>query len=779
LALTKTLAFGQSPDVAIGDLVTFTVTVYNQGTISAQNVEVVDYLPLGLSLADTDWTASTNNTAITTVAGPIAAGASASVDITVLVTADASDPMVNIAEIFSAEDENGVVQSDIDSTPDMNSDNDGPVTDNETGNANGDEDDHDIATVGLVGEPDVFDLALNKALADGQSETVAPGDQVTYTITVMNQGTMTAVEIEVVDYLPADVTLADANWAMGGTGNAYTTISGPLEPGESVTVNVTVTLDDDVSGGSMVNYAEISQALDVNGSVMGDYDSTPDDIELNDAGGQPGSDADGSVTGDGSGTPGDGISFSDEDDHDPASILINPDDCDNPTDCGVVDLCTEPITAITICPDFCAAGDYTLIDFDSAFDCALVPSADGDCFTYTPLPGMEAFGSDVVTVTGQDASGSCFTVTYNIQVGSCSENNPPVITNAPEGLCAQPMVAMTICLDATDPDNDNVSICDIETLSNCNINFITDLCFVYIALPLQEGTDIVNVTVCDDGNPILSDMISFPVSVGCGEPTANADVLIVDTESASLNGQGVTYSNGAAVFDPSVNDDSNDVCNENLFVSSIVSGPANGTAMVVNGNIQYEGDEGFVGTDEIEYEVCNDCGNCDVAVISIEADLEVCQTVIETCTEPITPLVVCVDFCNIDDGIVIAAETLFECSITVDGTDCFTYVPLPGLTGTDSVTVVGMNTAGETDMATVYVDVEGCGGQLLIANDDEIFVLEGESVTVNVLSNDVSDGVLTEPSVDQDASFGTLTIQVRMISYTKYVTTSVTVQQQQ
>jgi len=913
LALTKVLAAGQSSVVAAGDLVTYTITVFNQGNVTAQNVQVIDYLPAGLTLADADWTSSTNNTALFTLAGPIAAGASVTVDITVMINpGQAAGDYTNFAEIVSAENTNGVIQPDVDSTPDNIDDNDGSSVDNATDSSNGDEDDHDPAVVTVAEENTaVADLALNKTLAVGQNTTVAPGSFVTYTITVFNQGNVTATDIEVVDYLPSNMTLADANWFMGAAGNAYTSISGPLTPGGSVAVNITVQLSDNAASGDLINYAEISQAYDANGDVMVDIDSNPDDSAGNDAGGEPGSAADNSVSGNGTGSPGDGISFSDEDDHDPAMLTVlsqpvpefdlalvktlaagqnatvqagdqvtfeitvynqggvdaanvsvadyipaglslndsdwtlagnlatttlsgtiaagasssveitmdvtsgftgavqnfaeitdatdsngnpvtdidstpdsNPNndgaasdnvtnnangdeddhdfaglnivsepvgECTTPTDCGSVDLCVEPITPNTICPDFCENGNFTITSLTSTFECALMPINNGTCFMYTPLPGMADIGFDFVTVEAEDANGNCVTLTYNISIGGCNENSPPVITTEPAEYCGQPMSAMTICVDAYDSDLDDVAICDLATISDCNINSISDLCFVYVPLPLQEGVDVITITVCDEEG--LTDTVEMTVTVGCVAPTGINDVLNVDLDGATVNGSSVSVNNNAVVFDPSDNDQSNDACITDLEVTSIVSGPSNGQAMVVNGTVQYEANEGFTGTDEIVYEVCNSCGACDVATISITADLEVCVTTLETCTEPLTQIEVCVDFCNINNAEVVSANTLFNCSVTLLGANCFSYVPLPALTGIDSVSVLGMNAAGETDMAVVYIDVDGCDG-FLIAEDDEIITMENESVTFNALANDESNSLLTEPTIDVNPSFG-------------------------
>ena len=143
-------------------------------------------------------------------------------------TADANitpGDFVNWAEISSDSGD------DIDSTPDANQGNDnqpaapGDPTDNVVDNTAGDEDDHDPAPI-TVEETPVFDLALIKVLAAGQSGVIAPGDDVTFTITVTNQGNVDAASFDVTDFLPAGFSLNDAAWT-AGAGNTATYTGGP------------------------------------------------------------------------------------------------------------------------------------------------------------------------------------------------------------------------------------------------------------------------------------------------------------------------------------------------------------------------------------------------------------------------------------------------------------------------------------------------------------------------------------------------------------------------
>ena len=139
--------------------------------------------------------------------------------------------------------------------------------------------------------------------------TVAPGDSVTFTITIENQGAIDATNIAVTDFVADGLTLSDTSWTNNGDGTA--TLNTPiaaLAAGQTTTVGITFTVDADATG-TIDNFAEISGATDGNGNAVTDIDSTPDAINN-----------DNFVTDDD--TTGNGLEGGDEDDHDRAQINV-------------------------------------------------------------------------------------------------------------------------------------------------------------------------------------------------------------------------------------------------------------------------------------------------------------------------------------------------------------------------------------------------------------------------------------------------------------------------
>jgi len=223
----------------------------------------------------------------------LAAGDSETIDVTFQINQSfQGSSLLNVAEIgFASEDRgSGVKADDIDSNAD--GDNTDVISgDNTTDNAGGDEDDHDPAEIKVE---QIFDLALMKVI--NTVLTPAPysaGDNVSYIITVFNQGTLDASNVVVEDYLPAGLVFnqADNNtFAFDNFGNLEATIAF-LAAGDSEDLSVTLQIDPNYQGTNLVNDAEITGAISNNmdtdptgtpASGTPDVDSTPGNNELDD-----------------------------------------------------------------------------------------------------------------------------------------------------------------------------------------------------------------------------------------------------------------------------------------------------------------------------------------------------------------------------------------------------------------------------------------------------------------------------------------------------------------
>ena len=315
---------------------TYTITVQNQGDVPSGVFSVADQAPFGTSViaaSDNLVTPVTDANGLTvwTDLPSLAPGETTTLDIALLIEDATQAPFTNFSEIisddaarFGIDPSTGLVQADEDSEPDDNVgiDGDGPtgfqlpndfinedfvLADDDLAD---DEDDHDIEEVDV----EIFDLALTKTMAPGSPESFFPGETVTFVVTVFNQGTVPAANVIVEDYVPAGLT-------PNGFDPTAIVVPGVIPVDGSVDVELDFTVTGDVTG-EIVNVAEIIFAQDDLGNTPPDQDSTPDDIEGNDAGGLVDSAADDAIDGDGTGAPGSGDAATDEDDSDPENITV-------------------------------------------------------------------------------------------------------------------------------------------------------------------------------------------------------------------------------------------------------------------------------------------------------------------------------------------------------------------------------------------------------------------------------------------------------------------------
>ena len=239
--------------VKTGNIVRYTIRIYNEGKIDGYAKEITDYLPEGLELipasessinAQYGWTAEGQTIKTRYLADTLIQGTANStngldyvdVQIECRVVRRASDERIslkNVAEITEAEDILGGTE-DVDSTPDN-------LTEEEKNNYNpetsekgkGYEDDDDYEE--LIMEPTYFDLSLRKfitgvndrevtnripevdtsPLLNGETTAnynhtkepveVKKGDEVIYTIRVYNEGQVDGYVEKIVDHLPQEL----------------------------------------------------------------------------------------------------------------------------------------------------------------------------------------------------------------------------------------------------------------------------------------------------------------------------------------------------------------------------------------------------------------------------------------------------------------------------------------------------------------------------------------------------------------------------------------------
>ena len=252
----KTLASGDaSPDE--GDVVTFEITVTNDGPADATNVDLTDLIPAGL-------TATANN-------GGITQG-----------SYDAATGLFSIGTLLVGESATLTIEGTVDAGQS------GSTITNTTTAATGDQ--VDPSTVGddleesvAVGIP-AADLVTVKTLASGDA-TPDEGDVVTFEISVTNNGPDEATNVSLTDLLPAGLTATVNNGTTGAAGS-YDPATGlwtipTIASGATATLILEGTVDVGQGGNTITNITTAAAGDQVDPSTVGD--DLEESVVVNDA----------------------------------------------------------------------------------------------------------------------------------------------------------------------------------------------------------------------------------------------------------------------------------------------------------------------------------------------------------------------------------------------------------------------------------------------------------------------------------------------------------------
>ena len=228
-----------------GDTIVYSILVTNNGAANATNIVVTDQLDTLNVTYVSDTSASTSTTYSagtgTWTIPALAVGDNIRLDITVTVdTGTSGSTMTNTATITSVD------QAD--------------------SNANNNSDTAEITVGGL-------DLAVQKSV---DNATPDEGDTVVYSVTVTNNGPSNATGVEITDALPAGVTYASDDSSTPSTnyasGSGIWTV-GDLADGDSLTLEITATVDAATSGTTITNTASLTNVDQTDSNANNNSDS--------------------------------------------------------------------------------------------------------------------------------------------------------------------------------------------------------------------------------------------------------------------------------------------------------------------------------------------------------------------------------------------------------------------------------------------------------------------------------------------------------------------------
>ena len=241
LVTVKTLASGDAtPDE--GDVVTFEISITNDGPDAATNVSLMDFLPGGLTATAANGTVSQGSydpaTGIFTI-GTIASGDT--VTLTLEGTVDVGEGGNTITNVTTAATGDQIDPSTV-----------------------GDDLDESVVV------NDAADLVTVKTLASGDS-TPEEGDTVTFQIDVTNNGAAQATNVSLTDLLPAGITLTGGTVSQGTYDTATGLFDiGTLNVGEIATITLNGTVDAGQGGNTITNVTTAATGDQIDPSTVGD-----------------------------------------------------------------------------------------------------------------------------------------------------------------------------------------------------------------------------------------------------------------------------------------------------------------------------------------------------------------------------------------------------------------------------------------------------------------------------------------------------------------------------
>jgi len=384
------------------------------------------------------------------------------------------------------------------------------------------------------------------------------------------------------------------------------------------------------------------------------------------------------------------------------------DPCLEPVVCGGSEVCTNALESFEICPQFCDLTSFTNLTGTTEFGSNVV--VNGACLTYTPMPSLADGMQEKVRLNALDSTGACYLQTWTMTIGNCDPVETFTCVNDTLYECIGTGASIVLCPSFCKlPTSSQLS--SITVLNNENITSIVDeTCFRYTPLPTYEGTDKVEVVACNMiSGEVICDTVIYKIDVtpACGESVA-ASIGVPDAFNIAANTTTLL-----AVLD-------NDALLSEHYICDIKQPDSGVILMHSNGNVYYIPTNGFTGNTSFTYILCDGSGMEEEVMVELNVVGD-CGD-FETCTRFMTMIEVCVEFCN-PDMVLTETHTLFHCSIELLGDNCFSYLPLPGLTGLDELEAIGCNAAGDCETVNVLVDItEDCtdaGARLLNDFDKE------------------------------------------------------------
>ncbi len=302
------------------------------------------------------------------------------------------------------------------------------------------------------------------------------------------------------------------------------------------------------------------------------------------------------------------------------------------------------------------------------------------------IPNGSFVGTDYFIYTACQPDGSCESTLVAVVVLDQGTNNvPPIAVND----TYMTEMDQSINFDVMENDSDpfggaNISICDVSSPPNGSLIQEADGTFTYFPNDGFIGEDSFSYTICDDGVPPLNSTAVVTITVGTGGLSNQFPIATDDFMSGQTN---------VPISIPVLENDM-DPDGDGLTLI-LLTPPGNGNAEVSEGQIVYTSDLGFIGTDYLMYQICDDGTPAlyDTAFVTIEVIANQTPEVIAnddaaTSIEnvPVTVPVLGNDSWPLDSALVVTifSDPISGGIVTVNGDNTIQYTPPLDFVGEDS-----------------------------------------------------------------------------------------------
>lgn len=327
---------------------------------------------------------------------------------------------------------------------------------------------------------------------------------------------------------------------------------------------------------------------------------------------------------------------------------------------------------------------------------------DNDSIDYTPTTAY--FGMDTIVYQICDTSNLCASDTIFITINDINEGPTTMSDNL---MVAKNSTSnfVNVQLNDSDPNGvgDSLVTAILEGPNNGVASVIDDDSISYEPTMNFIGADTIIYQVCDTANICASDTVFITIYDFNEGPVAMADYIQIDKNTTNhfVNVQ--------------LNDSDPNGIGDSL-ITSILIGPASGTAAVINDDsISYDPNMDFVGLDTIVYQVCDTASICAADTVFI--------TVLDVNEAPITQA----DYLNIlensinnyinvqsndsdpngvgDTLVTIIVNPATNGSTVVIDEDSIRYTPTANFVGLDTIVYQVCDTSNLCAIDTVFITV--------------------------------------------------------------------------